>query len=523
MFLSSFTDFLGATANFGTLFLLIVSFLVAIVGSVVVLHKVKAAQWILWLVDLVVFIIAFAGSEADQFAPLYEALSLANLSFGGIWFLVSMGITIAMIVLFLVDIVRLAAVNRATADMSVEGKILAYLSPSFRLLSLTPEFFHYFGDVQDWQKTVDHATYDHQDLALKDFPKAIGADAKPSFHAEFFLKDGKSFALEGAKKVQRTEGRTTGYAIVASGESLTETYKLALASEAKKQLYVYLDLLDQPVAFFDHDKNVYVLTKSMAMMVNAATAEISPDEFASRIVESDRASFRNPNAIENVIRKFYTRITTVAGEKWLETDTLIYDGARYEVLTLADFKKNQAIFLNKKDLGDALARLDAAGKPIRLLGIHLANLPDIAQETGHDATSVLISEFFVRLVRDRITTSEAIFTLSSLDYALLFDDADAFASVLADLSKNYSEIVKMTMLIGNHEYTLMNQVVALDSAKVTIDGLTAITVLEDNLKIAQSQGKSYREAADAAFALDESLSREGIDMSDDYVDSLLKK
>jgi hypothetical protein len=99
-------------------------------------------------------------------------------------------------------------------------------------------------------------TYKKWLVFLKTAPEAV-------YRVKLGLINNQEVLLNLEKKIVKAKDKTIGFVLINQKLTLSEVFKDTVHIDYKKRLKVFFDLLDEPVAHFDQEKNKYILSSQM--------------------------------------------------------------------------------------------------------------------------------------------------------------------------------------------------------------------------------------------------------------------
>ena len=164
-----------------------------------------------------------------------------------------------------------------------------------------------------------------------------------------------------------------GVLIIAVMESILMKNKRKIKKDDKEVLYYekdtklyYFNLLDEDIAYFNNDKNKYVLNNAFRRRLNSKEIEISEEEMNNLVAFEDKNAFNNKDS--NV--KF--KLQTDDRLEWYERKVEHIGNDNYIIIHKIENKLGKdAVVLNYKDLDKTLKEKEKSGDKF---GIILSNI-----------------------------------------------------------------------------------------------------------------------------------------------------
>ena len=303
-----------------------------------------------------------------------------------------------------------------------------------------------------------------------------------------------------------------GVLIIAVMESILMKNKRKIKKDDKEVLYFekdtklyYFNLLDEDIAYFNNDKNKYVLNNAFRRRLNSKEIEISEEEMNNLVAFEDKNAFNNKDS--NV--KF--KLQTDDRLEWYERKVEHIGNDNYIIIHKIENKLGKdAVVLNYKDLDKTLKEKEKSGDKF---GIILSNIYAIRENVQKSLTNLNTEKD----IKDKELRD--IVLIKYLTKILNGELKDVYLQVERSIMNNASELLSDNIEINDKSYVVKAKIACVysDYVKVKEDYhvINAAfdllqNVVESNYK--QNFGilkKEYEESKDI------DLKEMGIDLAND--------
>ena len=323
-----------------------------------------------------------------------------------------------------------------------------------------------------------------------------------------------------------------GVLIIAVMESILMKNKRKIKKDDKEVLYFekdtklyYFNLLDEDIAYFNNDKNKYVLNNAFRRRLNSKEIEISEEEMNNLVAFEDKNTFNNKDS--NV--KF--KLQTDDRLEWYERKVEHIGNDNYIIIHKIENKLGKdAVVLNYKDLDKTLKEKEKSGDKF---GIILSNIYAIRENVQKSLTNlntekdikdkelrdIVLIKYLTKILNGDYKDIVKIYKISSYEYAFLFELKDVYLQVERSIMNNASEFLSDNIEINDKSYVVKAKVACVYSEYVKVKEDYHVinaafdllqNVVESNYK--QNFGilkKEYEESKDI------DLKEMGIDLAND--------
>lgn len=503
---------------------------------------IKQNESFLTAVLSLVLVLFFAAFEKKRKLPLLSlliALSALAAIFVYCFFpeIILFGIPFTVlaasyiVLAFFVNLITYAVLNssfyrrmhlvKVAAD-SIGHKIYAYLDSHARLLDFTEEFANMLGlkknKKKHYEEAVSKILVDSQEMGLNVFIHYIGTQEERDYRVALTLEDGRTLKMDLKKRKVISSGTLLGYVLLSfAGVRAGEGAEGATLNN-------YLNFLGEPIFYYDFRLRKYVLTREMMNLLGVSENVLGENNFLSIVVSEDMPLISKRD-LGDKIQKIHYRLKTSKGDLWFEESNVNFEGQKYLIAHRTDFSNLKMNFLDQKSLLETARLVYERNNWLALALVKITNHQKIKQRVGRDAGDVIISRFFSRAGSELGLSSLKIYRLEESVFGLLIDKNDLYNSLLALLNKENNVFVKTEISFNEIQYQVESALGIIGSEnaedsrpETIIRGAYEALELAEDPKYARNYSLYVPKAK-----IDLDLDDMGIDLSDDFLDSILKE
>ena len=273
-----------------------------------------------------------------------------------------------------------------------------------------------------------------------------------------------------------------GVLIIAVCESIFMKNKRKMKKEDNKEvLYLekdtklyYFNLLDEDIAYFNNDKNKYVLNNAFRRRLNTKEIEISEEEMSNLVAFEDKSAFNNKD--NNT--KF--KLQTEDKLEWYERKVEKIGSDNYIIIHKIENKLGKdAVVLNYKDLDKTLKEKEKSGQKF---GIILSNIYAIKENVQKSLTNlnnekdikdkdlrdIILIKYLTKILNGDYRDIVKIYKISSYEYAFLFEVKDVYLQVERSVMNNASEFLCDNIEINDKSYVVKAKIACVYSDYVKV-------------------------------------------------------
>lgn len=461
-----------------TLFKVVFIVLAVLLGIILVLEMGKNKRFpFLGVLFFLALLALFAINEIGALASIKNTL-LALLA-GVVTFELAM-VAVAglfLLITFIIFLCKSAKIRREALEAERAMQEAKYVPVSEKMVYFTAklngkvkkvskDFYRVFHEVRkpkkNWTKHVSELTVNGQNVPAKKFVKSLRG-----FGAELdvviVLDNGRRINLPILKLQEEKHGKQVGYIYINVKESYLELEKEAAWQFAKQRMYNYINMLDEPVAFYDEANNTYVCSVKLCKLFEVEGPELTYGEYAERILGEDLNVFKT-KMYNNLVNRYYYRVRTSQGYLWFEEKTLVLDG--HEFIIVRNREKNPEFDLDAQTYVEMVSDIEAAyqqGTPFAATLVSFHNIPEINSRLEADNTEMLVYKFFEKLAKTLNTPKLKVYRFGEIEYGILFDNFEEYNFILRSLANTTSPLLKADVFYNDVRYSLHNRVGLVES------------------------------------------------------------
>ena len=372
---------------------------------------------------------------------------------------------------------------------------------------------------------VDNKEYTKKLLGVfKDILKSI-VYTKREKDVSFTYSNGLTIILSIGLREVEINDKLYGYALFDKNIIASDDYKDAVDKVSKKNTFIYLDMLDSDVAYFDGVVKKYVLTNHLFTslglnLVDGAINSITKEDLEKYIHKEDLAIFKTAKALNNKVLKVYYRIRLVNDYEWFEESIYSDNLNEFRIIRRVDaLVASKVRYGNYKGFISEIEKLASENANFGIIMINLYSLPKITSNIGKEMSDLVVANYFNKILNGILKGSCAVYKISVIEYALVINDISLLTIIKRDLVEASSFLTYMDVSLNNLNVVMEAEVGVVDTSEV--DNANA----KDMAKIAFDM---LKQASDPAFPknysiyskttpvnLDYSLADLGIDLDED--------
>lgn len=259
-----------------------------------------------------------------------------------------------------------------------------------------------------------------------------------------------------------------GYAFILN---LLPKKKIKVSKKEKEKVIVkddklqFLNLLNEPIAFYSKDKKVYVLNQNFRKMIGCINIELALSELLTYVHPDDKDKYQNNN---NEVIEFRLKIRN--NYEWFEEKLQKEGNEVYRVISKATGKLGKSgIIGTYKDLEKDIQKQGKKPYGIVLISIFTikdSNKKDVIKKELRD---ILVAKYIVNIMNSPLKNSISVYKLANLEFGILINNDKQYSSVVRELNNRTSDILSQEFEFNNEKYSISNKlgVVLSSNVKVT--------------------------------------------------------
>lgn len=396
---------------------------------------------------------------------------------------------------------------------SIENSIYAYLDSKGKVIFFTDEFLKLFNvrNSKELKETITYINNGETKYTLKEFNKSLSEEKEADYKLIFELSNSKEMKLPIQKRKIIKDGKLLGYVL------LNSRTRPAPADESKAVSINILNLVSEAIAIYESETNKFTLNKKMQTLIGAN--EVT--DFDEYIFFEDRRQIEKRAKAEGAKSKIYYRINTPTSYAWVVESIYIINGKMTKVIKETDFKNLVYNFRDFSKLVSELDQLLVTQNNFVLAYISLDSLGTIKDKIGKPATNVIATQYFGALNSE--VKDLKVFELGYYKYAFFIKNDEVYNNILRGLHNNNSGLIKAKVPFNDSVYEIKAYVGFVERKNVVNPtSASMIEFAEDALKLASN--KNYNKDYSIYFSKKKEIESDlqNIDLSDDFLDKILK-
>lgn len=337
------------------------------------------------------------------------------------------------------------------------SQILAFISKKHKLLHTTSKLSELLDPAaHNSPFKLFAAQIDDKKIELKQLPKALGLrDSKIAtpIKMKFTFSNSLSVDYEVTKKLVEHNNRSLGYILVDT--VVSQSYKMEVAKEFKKNLFVYLDMFQTPLAYFDQDQKLYVASHAMLDMIPFTDNQVTQAELLEKMHPNDIETYRMRKIEDSKRNKIYFRLKVDEEFVWFEESSVRYFDKDFILIKRVEaIATSKVVFGNYKAMIKMVSELSDNKKDFGLIVMNLSNITQIAASQGKELSELLLGKFFIKILNGPLKGQIKLYKLGSTEYAVLIENGEYTQLVIRNLHNNTSELASQNISINNMKYRL---------------------------------------------------------------------
>lgn len=373
---------------------------------------------------------------------------------------------------------------------------------------------------------VDDKEYDKKLLAcFKNILKDIVL-SQIEENVSFVYSNGLVIDINIGIEEVKIKDKVYGYALFDKNIIASDNYKETIDRASKRRTFIYLDMLDADVAYYDDVVKKYILTNHFFTSLGLnykedAINSVSKDELEQFVYPEDLDAFKNAKPIHTKVLKVYYRLRLINDYEWFE-ESIFEDkeNREYHIIRRVDAMIASKIrYGNYKGFVKQIESLCTDKKDFGIIMINLFSLPKITADIGKEMSDLVVSNYFSKIVNGILCDACKVYKISVIEYALVVDDIKVLNVVKRDLVENNSLLTRSEIMLNNLNVTMEAEVGLVDTGEVSeVNSKDMARIAFDMLKQASDPTyiKNYSiYNKTTPVNLDYSLADLGIDLDED--------
>lgn len=409
--------------------------------------KFSVISTFLFIVVALAFCIKFfSPKDYEKFFGDIKRIDLYYLLASGVEFLLSF-------ILFLIHTHKTKAIKNLLLNgvNYTENNFAAYLTLNNRFVLVSKKLDEVFKRSVEKNKelSLKQVFVNDKEVKYKKLSRVLGSNnfkIDESVNFKFVYANDFITEMNLTKKLVYRKKHKCGFVLI--DNSVSNSYKYNLNLEFKRNLYLYFDLLDEAIAYYDEDNKEFVLTKMLRKELQADRDALSYETFLTLLHPDDVEVFKDVNIAEGKMSSINFRLLIKEDYVWFEENSIVLANKRFLLVKRMDLNKaGKVLFGNYRGLVKHITKLIDDQKYFGLIMVSMSNL-------NKDFADVLISKYFVRILNHVLKDQTAIYKIGLAEFAFLVESEEYLRHILSEIQNNTSELLKQVIMINKDKYEL---------------------------------------------------------------------
>lgn len=277
--------------------------------------------------------------------------------------------------------------------------------------------------------------------------------------------------------------KVIGYALI--DDSVQAMQITELEKNYKRDLFIHLDLIGQPVAYFDQEGNGYVLTNNLSKLLGIEDRIITADNLKKLIHPEDITEYEDIKNHDNKIFQRYFRLKSVNSYFWFKESLVSYFGKDYVLLKKSDASFTIDLeFKGYKQMVKDLEILTNEDTEFAVSIINMNTIPELIDSMGNDYANIVINKFFTTVLNSELKDQVEIYKIGNIEYGLLIKGKEYIDLVTRSLYNQSSILLTQNIYVSRKRNLITTQLAFVSSTEFeTLDPRVIIKAAFDTIKI----------------------------------------
>lgn len=484
------------------------------------------------IVSIVLFVITLAAVLMKYVVQLqtYYQQFLANLpKIDWIYYGVAFVNVFVAVVCFISNTKAVVMKNLVfqQAKLYEQTNVLAYISKRNHLLQASKKLHELLNNDQKDLK-LKSLVIENEVIEPKKIQKkwiACAGKVNEVVTYQFVFENNLNVSLKMIKKEIFVGRKLIGYIMLDGMTSVDECNDSI--KDLKRSFYIYFDLIDEPVAYYDEDERAYIISRNLMEYFRLEENTIPLDQFRHMLHADDLELYDKRATEANKNQRIQYRLSTKSGYAWFEEGSGNFFGKNFIVLKKINVEDGGAITMgNYKTFTTRVEEAIEAKKVFAIVLLNIHTLPQLIQEQGKDYANIALTKYFEKINQGVLKDQVEMFKIGAIEYALIIEGQEYFELLIRDLNNNVSEVLHQEFFINKTKTEMEAQLGMVLSKDIALpEARTMIKAAFDALKEATdpeflNDYSIYQAKEDVT--LDYSLEDLGIDLSKDDLKEFLE-
>lgn len=421
-----------------------VSFLLILI-SLMIFKKFLLFDFILVLLFPIIYVVYFFMSDTFSFLTPYID-----------YYLFGSGDLIVVLTLLgmIVVGVKYKAKHRVFkyATLYEQTTILVYLDYKYKPLEINSEFFKDYNRISNFKEWISHLKVvecSGKQFKPKDFFDIFQDDSN-AFDINIIMEDNSSISKTIVKKEVVYNNEIIGYILVDHQKLITENFRQRFMDIYDLRFFNYMTLINEPIAYFDSYKKIFVLTPKMQETLGIDKKMLTVEKFKEFVFSEDQVDF--VDCVSGANR--YFNLHTTSGFQLFENRSYIFDNEVYNIIRYyKNISENKVEIKAYDDLIKAINK-SFSSYDFGLIVLSFKHIEDIKVKYGEDYAALVLIKFFQKANNGVLRNKLNVFKLNNSDYALLVNRQDDLHLIIRDLEKQTSDLLNANIIIDYKKFDI---------------------------------------------------------------------
>lgn len=339
-----------------------------------------------------------------------------------------------------------------------DSNVLAYISNKNTIVQASKKFQALLKktDVKQTELQLTAVQADGKPLMLKGIEKSIiqcEGKLNDPVHFQFVYSNNLVLEMDIIKKAVKKNNKKIGFVLLDA--SISNSYKMEVQKEMKRNLYIYLDLLSEPFAYYDDEDKAYIMSRTFSEYISHPDHKLPKADLRKWIHLDDVASYDNKKTEENKLNKNYYRIQTKSGYEWFEEGFGRFFGHDFMIVKKANLPSNASVSMGTyKSLIKKVTDLCEQDKEFGLVMMNMKNFSASVQGMGKDYSDIVLNKFFTTISEGSLKDQVVLFKIGNSEYVFAIEGKDYFDLVIRDLDNKASDFLTQEVIINSNHHRI---------------------------------------------------------------------
>ena len=228
-------------------------------------------------------------------------------------------------------------------------------------------------------------------------------------------------------------------------------------SNLKNDILVYMDLLNNPLAYLDTASLNYICSSNFAKLLNLQEKVLKLEDLKKLVYIEDLSIYETKLNGANLPNSYSYRLNTNKGPMWFEESTARINNKEYTLIKKIDSNNISGLkygthrdfihlVTNKKDYNFGILMLNFTGLEKYLL------------DKPHEFIDALINKFFIKINEGFLKDQFFVYKIGSFEFAMVVEGTNNIDSLVREFGKNISPLLTQSIFVNGTKYELNTEV-----------------------------------------------------------------